>query len=152
MVLIITHLSTFIHRLDTLSRHIETFAGTVETTEVIRQTHDRTEAGKFPSRRVSDYAFNWKFSVPGSSRDEFVTVDDLRKANTLDARLNVLAYVQPTNDIYRKFGPLPAGVYKYDVKLQRKNSDNPKQETAISAYPFVWRDAGPVELDKYFGY
>ena len=41
----------------------------------------------------------------------------------------------------------PAGVFSYDVHMKR--IDDPGDNTE---YPFVWRDDGPVELQKYFGY
>ena len=130
----------------TQKRNIATFAGSVETLECIRQTLH------LPSRQaplVSDYALNWQFSVPASLRDEFITVDDLRKADEVVGRLNVFVYVQPGTDIYKKLGGQPVGVYKYIVNMQRKNTlaDRGVQTTV---FPFVWRDAGPIELDDYF--
>lgn len=100
---------------------------------------------------VSDYAINWIFAVPASLRDEFVTAEELANTTKIIGKLNILAYFQPTNDLYYKSPGKPAGVYTYDVEMTRLSSDV-KQEISASTYPFVWREDGPVELDKYFNY
>ena len=51
--------------------------------------------------------------------------------------------------IYFKVPARPAGVFSYDVKMTRLEDQEGKENTE---YPFVFRDAGPVELQKYFGY
>ena len=38
------------------------------------------------------------------------------------------------------------------IKKIGKNTGDEFDETEKTVYPFVWRDVGPVELDKYFGY
>lgn len=98
----------------------------------------------------SDYTMNWKFSAEASLRDEFVTVEDLRKTRKLFGELNVLVSIQPSNDLYFKVPGAPAGVFSYDMVMDRMGDEF--EETEKTVYPFVWRDAGPVELDKYFGY
>lgn len=98
----------------------------------------------------SDYTMNWKFSAEASLRDEFVTVEDLRKTRKLFGELNVLVSVQPSNDLYFKVPGAPAGVFSYDMVMDRMGDEF--EETEKTVYPFVWRDVGPVELDKYFGY
>ena len=103
-----------------------------------------------PKVVYSDYTLNWKFSAAGSLRDEFVTVEDLRKTKKLFGELNVLVYVQPSNDLYFKVPGEPAGVFTYDMIMDRMGDEF--EETEKTVYPFVWRDVGPVELDKYFGY
>jgi hypothetical protein len=64
--------------------------------------------------------------------------------------LDYLVYFQPTSDLYLKEPGTPAGVYTYDVRFERLGDE--ATETENTVYPFVWRDAGPVELDQYFGY
>lgn len=103
-----------------------------------------------PKVVYSDYTINWKFSAEASLRDEFVTVEDLRKTRKLLGELNVLVYIQPSNDLYFKVPRAPAGVFTYDMVMDRIGDEF--QETEKTVYPFVWRDAGPVELNKYFGY
>jgi hypothetical protein len=83
-------------------------------------------------------------------RDEFVTLEDLRKSKKIFGEMNVLVYFQQSNDLYAKLPGSPAGVFSYDLVLNRLGDEF--EETEKSVYPFVWRDAGPVELDKYFGY
>jgi hypothetical protein len=131
----------------TQKRDIATFAGSVETFEGFRQTlHLPDKAAPL----TTDYALNWQFSIPAALRDEFITVDNLRKADELVGRLNVFVYLQPSNDLYKKIGGQPAGVYKYVVEMHRKNTQADRGVRATT-FPFVWRDAGPLELDKYFG-
>ena len=130
--------------LETKNRDITTFAGSVETVEFIRQT--LISGDERPKK--TDYTLNWQFSVPASLRDEFVTVDDLRKADTVVGRLNIFVYVQPSNDLYLKLKGQPVGVYKYVVNMKRieTEADRGADETV---FPFVWRAAGPVELDYF---
>lgn len=149
--------------LRTQKRSIQTFAGTVQTTEFFRQEHVRNNNAGKEKKYMTDYALNWRFSVPASLRDEFVTVDELRKSQTLKGRLNIFAYLQPTNDLYLKLGGHPAAVYSYDLDLTRvnansndkknnKNNGMTKEDVKKVLYPFVWRDKGPVELQRFFGY
>lgn len=115
------------------------------------QTHTRSDAG-FSTPIVTDYAVNWKLFVPASQRDEFVTVEDLARTDTLVGTLNFLVYFQPSNDLYFLEPGSPAGIFTYNVTMKRFNNENRKAETDKAIYPFVWRNDGPVELDKYFGY
>eukprot|EP01038_Epipyxis_sp_PR26KG_P006582 gene6582-9048_t len=136
----------------TLKRNLSVYAGVVESLEFFRQTHRRSLKSN-PlkiSTTVSDYAINWRLSVPESLKDEFVTVQDLSKTNILVGQLNILAYFQPSSEFYFKVPAQPAGVYTYNVTLNRIN--NVADDTKQTEYPFVWRDDGPVELEKYFGY
>ena len=96
---------------------------------------------------MSEYAINWQLSVPESLRDEFITIDDLRKSNLLVGRLNILVYLRPSSDLYFKAPGVPAGVFTYEVNMTRI-----PESVKDSEYPFVWYSDGPVELDKYFGY
>ena len=86
-------------------------------------------------------------AVPASARDEFITVENLRRSSEVNGKLDILLYFQPTNDMYLQVPGKPAGVFSYDVHMKR--IDDPGDNTE---YPFVWRDDGPVELQKYFGY
>lgn len=103
-----------------------------------------------PKVTYSDYTINWKFFSEASLRDEFITLEDLRKSRRLFGEMNVLVYFQPSNDLYFKLPGAPVGVYSYDMVLDRIGDEF--QETENTVYPFVWRDVGPIELDKYFGY
>ena len=114
---------------------------------ILSQTHRRNENNSTKEvKSVTDYALHWKLSVPGSSRDEFVTIEDIRQTTTISGTLDVLTYIQPTNDLYLKVPAAPAGIFSYNVTMKRVTSEDPK------VYPFVWRNDGPVELDKYFKY
>lgn len=140
----------------TLKRNITLTAGSVETVEFIRQTHRRQEnvslSGSSPPKVVvGDYALRWRLSVPASLRDEFVTVTDLARTSRLIGSLDILVYLQPNNDLYFKAPGKPVGVFSYDVVMDRLGGDA-SEEVAKTEYPFVWRDAGPVELQDYFGY
>ena len=99
---------------------------------------------------LSDYAINWKLSVPQSLNDEFITVDDLRKSTQLVGTLKVISYIQPSNDLYLRTSGQPGGIFTYNVEMNRIG--DPIQEVRATTYPFVWRDDGPVELNLYFGY
>ena len=90
---------------------------------------------------------HWKLSVPASNRNEFIKVEDLARSTEINGNLDFLVYFQPTNDMYLKVPAIPAGVFSYNVSMIRilDPSDN-------TEYPFVWRDDGPIELDKYFKY
>ena len=77
---------------------------------------------------------NWKFSAAGSLRDEFVTVEDLRKTKKLFGELNVLVYIQPSNDLYFKVPGAPAGVFTYDMTMDRIGDEF--EETEKTVYPF----------------
>lgn len=140
-------------QITTQKRNITVTAGTVETIEFFKQVHSRQ---LYNSSRIStvrsDYALNYKLLVPASSRDEFVTVEELAKSNTIIGTLSVLAYFQPTNELYMKIPGKPAGVYTYDIVMNRLGTDDIQEEIKRSQYPFIWRDDGPIELDKYFGY
>jgi hypothetical protein len=96
---------------------------------------------------MSDYAIRWRLSVPASSRDEFITVENLRRSSEIKGRLDIFVYLQPTNDLYLKVPASPAGRFSYSVSMQRVPDSDIDTE-----YPFVWRNDGPVELQKYFGY
>ena len=135
-------------KLNTQKREINTFAGSVETVEFVRQ---KLEIPGQPPK-VSDYALNWQFSVPASLRDEFITVDDLRKSDNILGRLHVFVYASPTNDLFNSLSGQPAGVYKYQFNMNRIDANSKDRGTKSTVYPFVWRDAGPVELQDYFGY
>lgn len=131
----------------TQKRDISTFAGSVETVEFIRQK--LTMPGQAP--KTSDYAIDWQFSVPASLRDEFITVDDLRKSDNIIGRLHIFVYLSPSDDQYNSLSGQPVGVYKYTVNMNREVTKKDRG-TKNTVYPFIWRDAGPVELQDYFGY
>jgi len=141
----------------TLKRNITVTAGSVETVEFIRQTHTRrqriTNSTMFPQKKtvVGDYALRWRFSVPASLRDEFVTVADLARTSRLIGSLDILVYLQADTDLYLRAPGKPVGVFSYDAVMDRVGGVS-SEEVAKSEYPFVWRDAGPVELQDYFGY
>lgn len=104
---------------------------------------------------VTDYCLNWRLTVPASLRDEFITVEDLRRTETVLGALDVYVYLQPTSDLYLQRPGRPAGVFSYNVTMRRPEGwtqGAAERETEDTTYPFVWRDAGPVELDKYFGH
>ena len=78
---------------------------------------------------------------------------------------NILAYLQPTNDLFLKVAAeRPVAVYSYDVQMHRKginpmesnkNIDKDRilsKTTQETNYPFVPRGVGPVELQDYFGH
>lgn len=164
----------------TQKRNLRIFAGTVESAEFIRQRHWRVESGGTNSTSnstspinstsnstkrepnplystpvVTDYCLNWRLTVPASLRDEFITVEDLRRTQTVLGALDVYVYLQPTNDLYLQRPGRPAGVFSYNVTMQRPEGWSQAAaeiETEATTYPFVWRDAGPVELDDYFGH
>lgn len=129
----------------TRKRKIEAFAGTLKTIQFIRQTHKRTTSSGSVSTTIGDYALDLRVSVPSSSQDEFTTTDTLSRTKSLIGTLDVLLYLQPTNDFYLKIPAQPAGVFSYNVEMRRTDATDVE-------YPFVWREDGPVELDKYFGY
>ena len=143
----------------TQKRNLRVFAGTVESAEFIRQTHRRAPLDASPSRLdaarpvVTDYCLNWRLTVPASLKDEFITVDDLRKTDTVLGALDVYVYLQPSSPAYSLRPGRPAGVFTYDVTMRRPAGFDERQaaaETERTNYPFVWRDAGPVELDAFF--
>lgn len=134
-------------QLETVKRDYQVFAGAVDSTEYFIQTHYRRSADGFNSKLISEYALNWKLYVPESQRDEFVTIDELRKSNSLVGQMNILLYLRPTSDLYFLAQGIPAGVFTYDVNMSRI-----PEPIAATEYPFVWDSDGPVELDKYFGY
>ena len=49
-------------------------------------------------------------------------MDDLRKADEVVGRLNIFVYLQPSNDLYKRLGGQPVGVYKYVVNMKRKDT------------------------------
>lgn len=98
----------------------------------------------------SDYALKWRLSVPSALSDTFITVEDLRSSNTIVGTLDVIVYIQPTNDLYLTLPGIPAGVFTYNIVMTR--SGDPIKSTKETEYPFVWMNDGPVELDEYFGY
>ena len=143
--------------LETQKRDIVVTAGSVETLEFIRQTHIRNQynndSNKIMKRKKiikSDYALKWKLSVPAALNDTFITVQDLRSSNVIVGTLDILVYVQPTNDLYMTLPGRPAGVFSYNIVMERLG--DPIEMTNNTEYPFVWKDDGPVELDQYFGY
>lgn len=156
----------------TQKRNLRIFAGTVESAEFIRQSHRRidradsiepgsvSDNGNFQNFDhvkpvVTDYCLNWRLTVPASLRDEFVTVEDLRRTTEVVGALDVYVYLQPSNDLYLNRPGRPAGVFTYNVTMHRKDGfddSSASLETEKTTYPFVWRDVGPVELDRYFGY
>lgn len=141
--------------IETLKRNITVFAGSVETSEFIKQTHYRygsDSAKQGPSVSGSYYCLNWQLFVPASSRDEFVTAADLASTSQIIGKLNILSYLQPSSDLYLQVPARPAGVFTYNVSMSRRGDDNRAAEVVGVTYPFVWRDDGPVELDQYFKY
>ena len=71
-----------------------------------------------------------------------------RDTKSLIGTLDVLVYLQPDNKYYMNVPASPVGVFTYNVTMNRI----PTEDQRSIVYPFVWRDDGPVELDKYFGY
>jgi cold shock CspA family protein len=143
--------------LETQKRDIIVTAGSVETLEFIRQTHIRNQYNNDTNKNMkrkhiikSDYALKWKLSVPAALNDTFITVQDLRSSNIIIGTLDILVYVQPTNDLYMTLPGRPAGVFSYNIVMERLG--DPTEMTNNTEYPFVWKDDGPVELDQYFGY
>lgn len=96
---------------------------------------------------MSDFAVNYQLFVPEAGRDEFITVDQLRRSSTIVGRMNLLLYFRPTSMFYSLAPGIPAGVFSYDINMTRI-----PEEVRASEYPFIWDSDGPVELDKYFGY
>ena len=139
--------------IETLKRNITAFAGSVETSEFIKQTHRRSGNSSAQQPSVSDsyYCLNWQLFVPASSRDEFVTAADLARTNLIIGRLNILSYLRPSSDLYLQLPSRPAGVFSYNVTMTRRGGDR-SAEVQAATYPFVWRADGPVELDQYFKY
>jgi len=138
--------------LRTRKRSIRVFAGTVETIEFFTQTHKKRPKSGSDKEVVTtgDYAMNWKLSVPASQKDEFITVLDLSKSPIIIGTLDVLTFFQPTNDLYLKLPKEAAGVFSYNITMMRIGTE--AESTTNTEYPFVWQDAGPVELGQYFGY
>jgi hypothetical protein len=87
--------------------------------------------------------------VPESSRDEFITSENLRKTKYIAGSLKVVVYLQPTVDLYLKVPGKPVGVFNYRVNMERVMDP---EETDKTVYPYVPKEDGPVELDKFFGY
>jgi hypothetical protein len=136
--------------LHTEKRDVQVNAGTIETIEFIKQIHKRENNNDNKIEvSYSDYALNWKISVPESSRDEFITVDKLRQTKKLIGSLDILLYIQPTNDLYIKVPAKPAGVFSYDVTMDRIDEPDIIEKTT---YPYVQSEDGPVELTDFFGY
>ena len=96
---------------------------------------------------MSEYAVNYQLFVPEAGRDEFITVDQMRKSSTIVGRMNLLLYFRPSSIFYPLSPGVPAGVFTYDMNMTRIPED-----VRDSEYPFIWDSDGPVELDKYFGY
>jgi hypothetical protein len=140
--------------IETQKRDIIVTAGSVETLEFIKQTHIRNQYNdnNYNKKKIikSDYALKWTLSVPSALNDTFITVEDLRSSNTIIGTLDILVYVQPTNDLYMTLPGKPAGVFTYSIIMNRLN--DPIKNTKETEYPFVWMNDGPVELDQYFGY
>lgn len=135
----------------TRKRLQEVSAGVVETTEFFEQTHVRYNNNEINNnsitKTIGEYALNWKFRTPASGKDQFVTVDELRKATALEGSLDIYVYLRPTDVYYNKEPRSPVGVFSYDITLDRiKGNDG------TTLYPFVPAEVGPVELNKYFGY
>jgi hypothetical protein len=101
----------------------------------------------FRKTLVSEYAVNYQLFTPESLRDEFITVDQLRKSNVLVGKVNVFVYLRPTSDLYFKAAGIPAGVFTYNVSMTRIPED-----VRATEYPFVWDSDGAVELQEFFGY
>ena len=85
--------------------------------------------------------------MPQSRRDEFISIDELSRSNTLVGRMNILVYLRPTTDLYFQAPGEPAGVFSYDVNMTRI-----ADTIAATEYPFVPQSEGAVELTDYFGY
>ena len=114
---------------------------------------------KFSKKVVSDYAINWKFSAPGSFEDTFVTAEDLSKTNTLIGKLDILVYLQPSNEFYLTVPAKPAAVFSYNVTMNRlyddkdnNNNNNNVQTVQKSQYPYPPGGTGPIELTNFFGH
>jgi hypothetical protein len=99
---------------------------------------------------IGDYAINWKLSVPAAQKDEFITVKDLSKSPLLLGTCEVLSFFRPSNDMYLKVPKEAAAVFTYNITMERIG--DLRESTRSTVYPFVWRDAGPIELNDYFGY
>jgi len=136
----------------TRKRDIKTDAGTVVTKEFLQQTLRRSTmpSGGRARKSVGEYALVWRISVPASSRDEFVTTENLRKTNALIGTLDVYSYLSPMDVLYSQEPKYPVAVYSYAVEMKRSEDD--AASLANTVYPFVPSSAGPVELDRFFGH
>lgn len=106
-------------------------------------------ANKEQSSR-SDFALRWTLApAPSDENQGSLTATQLAKVPTVTGTLEVLAYYAPTSDMYLKAPGVPAAVYTYDVRMKRLTEDG---SMLPKSYPYVPREAGPVELDRYFGY
>lgn len=92
--------------------------------------------------------------APAASRDEFITVENLREISKIVGSLDILVYLQPDTNLYLKFPAKPIGDFKYTVTMDRllPSDDGITEDVKRSSYPYVPREDNPVELDKYFGY
>ena len=80
--------------------------------------------------------------------DDYITDFDLSKAQSLVGTLDILVYLQPTTNLYMKVPAKPAGVFNYQVRMERIGRTGLDDIT----YPFVPVNDGDVELSDYFGY
>jgi hypothetical protein len=77
----------------------------------------------------------------------------LSKTKSLIGNLDILVYLQPTNDLYLKVPAKPAAVFSYEVAMNRLSIDSDDAaDVKKYQYPFLNGDAGPIELSNYFGY
>eukprot|EP01031_Cornospumella_fuschlensis_P041508 gene41508-50653_t len=139
----------------TRKRIIETSSGTVKTVEYFHQTHKRVEnSGKKTEFKPVDYALQWDLSIPSARRSEFLNIDEIRNADALQASLSIFAFFQPSDELYMKYPSRPAAVFTYDVQMNRilPEDGDRRRDVESTLYPFVPLDAGPVELDQYFGF
>jgi hypothetical protein len=148
----------------TRKRRIVNYSGSVDTVEFIRQTLHRHLADGTTKKEVTEYALNWKLAVPASLKDEYIEIEKLSRTNRVLGSLDVLVYLPSTSDLYNQVPATPAGVYTYDVTMDRIVGDEVmtaektptiavmQEEMRKAEYPFVFRGQGPVELDTYFGY
>lgn len=116
-------------KLLTRKRELYVFAGTAESTEYIQQTHDRYERSGnndlVKQHTVSDYALNWRFSIPASARDEFVETETISRSDDVQGQLNIFVFPNSQSDSYFALeGRHPMGVYSYDVTMKRQLADH----------------------------
>jgi hypothetical protein len=99
---------------------------------------------------TSEYAINWRIFAPASANDKFIKVGELAKTDSVVGALDILCFIQPTNDLYLRVPRVPAAVFSYNISMKRIG--DARYNTRDTVYPFVEKGAGPVELPEYFGY
>ena len=94
--------------------------------------------------------FTYDYYLNICIHSEFIKTADLAKTDTLVGTLDVLCFIQPTNNLYYQVANEAAAVFTYNITMQRLY--DLKLSTQSTIYPYVERNEGAIELDKYFGY